>query len=375
MNDVLMSDAEVARRVLQHIERGTTDLGEEVWREPVEHYRSPARFEAELRDVLRRTATPFCPSAALPEVGSYLARTAAGVPILALRDEDGAVRAYRNACRHRGAMLVDGSGCAKGFVCPYHGWSYALDGHLRRVPHEQGFPGLDKTLHGLVPVRAVERLGLVFVTQDGEEPPAEALPALIGPRQQLFATRELEVAANWKIFLESFIEGYHIRALHRETFFPYGFDNLNVIEHFGRNSRVTFPFRRIDKLADLPEPERRIEGRVTYVYHLFPNAFVIVFSHHTSLVVLEPLAVDRTRLLSWSLTNRGPADAEVLETARRDMDFVDQTGTAEDRAIVAAIQRGLASGANEVFTFGRCEPAIVHFHRTLKATLAERRRQ
>lgn len=366
----LMSDAGVAQRVLDHIEHGTTDLGDEVWREPVENYRSQERFEAELRLVLRRSATPFCPSAALPEPGSYLARDAAGVPILAVRGEDGAVRAYRNACRHRGAPVADGSGCARGFVCPYHGWSYGLDGHLRRVPHEAGFPELDQTSHGLVPVRATERRGLVFVTQDGADAPSDDLPELIHPEQHLFATRELEVAANWKIFLESFLEGYHIRPLHRETFFPFGFDNLTLVEHFGRNSRVTFPFRRIDKLAQLPQAERKVAGLLTYVYHLFPNVLVIVLSHHTTLVVLEPLAVDRTRFMSWSLT-RGGAGTEVIELAKRDAHFVDQTGTAEDRAVVGAIQRGLASGANEVFTFGRFESAIVHFHRSLEAALKQ----
>lgn len=77
---------------------------------------------------------------------------------------------------------------------------------------------------------------------------------------------ESVVEANWKIFLEGFIEGYHIRSTHPETFLPYGFDNLNVIDIFGRNSRVTYPFRRIRKLAELPETERKVTGFLTYVY-------------------------------------------------------------------------------------------------------------
>ncbi len=369
---ILMDDQRVAQRILDHIERGTTDLGQDVWREPADNYRSHERLAAEVELVLRRSPTPFCPSAALPDAGSYVARDAAGIPLLAVRAQDGAARAFRNACRHRGTQLATGSGCAKAFVCPYHGWSYALDGRLLGVPHEDGFPDLDKELHGLAPVSAVERSGLVFVTQD--EPgltdrSLDQLPDLIAPEQQLFATRESEIAANWKIMLEGFLEGYHIRSTHRETFYPYGFDNLNLVEAFGRNSRVTFPFRRIAKLADMPPEDRRVEGLLTYVYHLFPNVLVTVLSHHTVVVILEPVALDRTKLVTYALTNRGSSAPELRQTVERDAEFVDQTGAAEDRAVVCAIQRGLASGANSVFTFGLFESAIVHFHRSLDAAL------
>jgi len=87
-------------------------------------------------------------------------------------------------------------------------------------------------------------------------------------------------------------------------------------------------------------------------------------------VVLEPLAIDRTRVFSYTLSHHGVAGDEALAAAKRDADFVSNTGSAEDRAVVCAIQRGLDSGANECFTFGRFEPAIVHFHRTLDAALA-----
>lgn len=366
-----MDDRAVAERVLRHVKEQTTDVGDEVWREPVENYRSPERFERELR-LLRGTPVPFCPSAALPETGSYLARSAAGTSLLAVRGEDGRVRAFRNACRHRGTPVAQGSGCAKALLCPYHAWTYRLDGGLDYVPHEHGFPGLDKDAHGLVPVVTEERLGLVFVTQD---PPAEAetpwegLPELIAPDQQLLDTHDNEVEVNWKVSLEGSIEGYHIRSTHSESFYPYGYDNLNVIEHCGRNSRVTYPFRRIEKLAAIPEEERRVEGRLTYVYHLFPNALVTVLSHHTNLVVLEPVSPDRTRMLAWALTNV-TGDADALEAARRDANFVNQSGAAEDLAVVLGIQSSIDSGANEFFTFGHFEPAIVHFHRHLRAALA-----
>jgi phenylpropionate dioxygenase-like ring-hydroxylating dioxygenase large terminal subunit len=367
----VMDDAAVAGRVLEHIANRTTDVGREVWREPVANYRSERRLAAELAQVFRHTPTPFCPAAALSERGAYVAREAAGIPIIAVRGSDGKVRAFRNACRHRGMALAEGSGCAKAFVCRYHGWTYNLEGVLRHIPHEEGFPGFDKGTHPLMPVAAVERLGLVFVGQDEpalDDPALDTLTKLITPDQQLFAVTERDFDVNWKLLVEGFIEGYHIRSTHPKTFLPYGFDNLNVIEVFGRNSRVTYPFQRIQKLSNVPAAERRVEGLLTYVYHLFPNVVITVHSRHTAVVILEPLSTRRTRQVIYSLTNG--AGEEALAEAKRDTEFV-TGGAAEDRAVVEAIQRGLASGANDVFTFGRFESAIVHFHRTLTTALGD----
>jgi phenylpropionate dioxygenase-like ring-hydroxylating dioxygenase large terminal subunit len=365
-------DRSVAQRVLDHIAAGTTDAGSEVWREPVANYISEERLAAELR-VLRRTAVPFCPSAALAQPGAFVAREASGVPLLAVRGADGKARVFRNACRHRGMQVASGAGCAKSFVCPYHAWTYELDGRLRHVPHEHGFPGLDKGEHGLVPVRAEERFGLVFVTQDGPGGEIDPLPPMLRPGGQIIGYLERDIEANWKVLLESSLEGYHIRYAHPETFYPYGFDNLNLIDLFGRSSRVTYPFRRIRKLAAVPPAERKVDGLLTYVYHVFPNVLVSMLSRHTNVMVLEPQGLARTQQITWTLSN-DPGD-EALALAKRDREFVNDTGGTEDRAIVCAIQRSLASGANEHFTFGRFESAIVHFHRTLGAALAAERGQ
>ncbi len=370
-----MDDQAVIERVLSHVQDGTTDRGDEVWREPVENYRSEDRFRRELA-LLRRLPVPFCPSAALRQPGSYVARTAAGVPLLVVRGQDGTLRAFRNVCRHRGAEVASGTGCARTFVCPYHGWTYGLDGRLERVHQETGFPDLDKDTHGLVPVRVQERSGIVFVTQDPSAPerdPGEGLPELIGPDQDLIAAHDNEADINWKVSIEGSIEGYHIRFGHPDTFYPYGYDNVNVVEHAGLNSRVTFPFRRIEKLKEVPPAERRIDGRVTYVYHLFPNSLVTVLSHHTILVVLEPLGPGRTRNIAYSLAHTD-GEATSIETAKRDAAFVTQTGAPEDRALAESIQRTMDSEANEFFTFGHFESAIVHFHRNLEAALAEAER-
>src|SRR5262249_42480903 len=230
----LASDQAVVQRIFDHIDHQTTDLSDTTWREPLEHYRSAERLSAELARVFRRYPTPFCPSAALGEPGSYVARDAAGTPLLAVRGSDGEVRVFRNACRHRGTQLVDGAGCEKAFVCRYHGWTYGLDGTLRHVPHEYGFPGLDKETRGLVAVETIERHGLVFVNQDPTRPAdldvdLDGVDELISPKHELFRSADLEVPVNWKIFTEGFLEGYHIRPTHRDTFYPVQFDNLNVV--------------------------------------------------------------------------------------------------------------------------------------------------
>jgi phenylpropionate dioxygenase-like ring-hydroxylating dioxygenase large terminal subunit len=364
----LADDPTVVQRLLDHVAHRTTDLGDEVWTEPVEHYRSETRFRAERDRVLRRHPTPFCPSAALAEPGAYLAREAAGTPLVAVRGDDGRVRAFRNACRHRGTTVAEGQGCERALVCRYHGWTYELDGRLRHVPDAHGFPGLDKAAMGLVPVAATEREGIVFVTQDAPVADLDPLPPLIGAQYRFVGVNEIDVVANWKIVVESFLEGYHIRSTHPDTFFPLQYDNVNVVERFGRNNRIAFPFRAIEKLRDVPPAERSADGKLTYVYHLFPNAMVATFPGRIFLVVLEPLAVDRTRFVTYVLSDRDPGDASAQAFLQAGAMLVDR-GAQQDRDVVGAIQRGLASGANDVFTFGRFESAIVHFHRTLHALL------
>ncbi len=374
----LIDHAAVVQRIFDHIDHRTTDVGEASWREPVEHYRSPERFAAEC-ELLRRTPTALCPSAALAEPGAYLARDVFGTPILAVRGVDGVVRAFRNACRHRGARLAAGAGCEKAFVCRYHGWTYGLDGALRHVPHEYGFPGLEKEARGLVPLPTRETHGLVLVNQDPAgtlDAGIDGLPPLLGPGRRLVQATEQEIPANWKLFVESFLEGYHIRATHRGTFYPVQYDNLNVVELFGRNSRIVFPYRSVEKLRGVAVDAEAVEGKLTYVHHLFPNVMVATFPHFVFMVAIEPLAIDRTRAHTY-ITAAGGASDEAAVPERRfrttsaEGAALIANGAAEDNAVVCAIQQGLASDANEFFEFGRFEEAIGHFHRNLRDALSK----
>ena len=158
---VLADDVEIVRRVLAHIDAGTTDEGG-AWREPVENYLNPSRFAEELR-LLRAMPSVFVPSATIPNPGDHVERIAFGVPLFAVRGRDRRARVFRNACRHRGFALVEEAGCSRALVCRYHGWTYRLDGSLSHVPNAEAFPGLDVSTRGLVEVPSHEVDGLIVI--------------------------------------------------------------------------------------------------------------------------------------------------------------------------------------------------------------------
>ena len=226
----LLNDDQAIDRIFTHIDNGTTDLGDTIWKEPVENYYSLERFNAEIA-LLRKLPIAYCPSAALPQNGSYIARNASKTPLLVVRGEDGEVRAFINACRHRGMQVANGSGCKKkAFVCPYHAWTYSLEGKLKRIPGEDGFPDLNKDDHGLVEVSAIEKGGIVYVQQDGQIDinSLEQCLNYFTDDQEMFQQGEVTDKANWKLLTETLLEGYHIKSLHRDTFYPYGLDNINL---------------------------------------------------------------------------------------------------------------------------------------------------
>ncbi len=363
----LLNDQQVIERIFQHIDRGSTDLGDTVWREPVEHYHTQQRFDDEIA-LLRSLAVPFCPSAALPKKGSYIARKASGTPLLVVRSSDGEVRAFINACRHRGMQVAEGEGCSRAFVCPYHAWTYNLEGKLKGIPGAEGFPDVDTDQHGLVEVSATEKGGIVYVRQEGQitVDSMEHCLDYFAPQQKMFQQTELSDQANWKLLTETLLEGYHIKSLHRNTFYPYGLVNVNLVETFGANSRVIFPFRRIEKLRDIEASKRRLEGAVTSVYHLFPNASVSVLSKHSSLTIMEPLSPSSTRLVSYFMINRQIDGVDISHAqAQRDAEFVQSSGQDEDREAARAIQQTVTTAANTHLTFGYFEKAIVNFHQHL----------
>ena len=384
---VLADDVEIVRRVLAHIDAGTTDEGG-AWREPVENYLNPARFAEELR-LLRAMPSVFVPSATIPNPGDHVERIAFGVPLFAVRGRDRRARVFRNACRHRGFALVEEAGCSHALVCRYHGWTYRLDGSLSHVPSTEAFPGLDASTRGLVEVESHEVDGLIVIgaldSHAGAQFRAdEALAALtdgtawrdkLVPARLLVHVESTPKAMNWKVLVEQFLEGYHIRSTHKDTFFPVQYDDLNVVETFGPNSRITFPYRNIERLRDRPESSWTTDARVTYVYQLFPNVMVATFPDLVLVIVVDPVDIDHSTLVVYSMVRpdfvdrADPASADPPSNPASAGGFIAR-GAVEDNEMSMGVQRGLHSGANEFVEFGTHESAIGHFHATLDERLA-----
>ena len=378
-------DVEIVRRILAHIDAGTTDEGD-AWREPVENYLNPTRFTTEI-ETLRSYPSVYLPSTAIPNPGDHAERTTFGVPLFAVRGRDGRARVFRNACRHRGTALVEGPGCSHALVCRYHGWTYRLDGSLSHVPHAEAFPDLDMAARGLVEVDSREVDGLIIIgplqpptTEAARQRADAAMAALTDgspwrdkllPADRLFTVRPALRSMNWKVLVEQFLEGYHIRTTHKDTFYPIQYDDLNVVEVFGPNTRITFPYKNIERLRDRPESTWTVGHRVTYVYHLFPNVMVATFPNQTLVITIDPIDIDHTAVTIYAMVTPNvakhvSADPDAAAGARNLLN----EGGVEDNEMSEGVQRGLYAGANDFIEFGRQESAIGRFHATLDERLA-----
>jgi choline monooxygenase len=377
-------DVEIVRRILAHIDAGTTDEGD-AWREPVENYLDPGRFTREI-EMLRSFPSVYVPSAAIPHAGDHIERVSFGVPLFAVRGHDGRARVFRNACRHRGLALVEGQGCAHALVCRYHGWTYRLDGAVSHVPHADAFPDLDVATRGLVEVDSREADGLIVIgalqtsgTDSQRLRTDAAMTALadgspwrdkLVPAERLVYVDATARPMNWKVLVEQFLEGYHIRSTHKATFFPIQYDDLNVVEPFGPNTRITFPYQNIEKLRDRPESSWAIDRRVTFVYHLFPNVMLATFPDQVLVVTIEPVDIDHSTVTIYAMTT--PAVEEAIAVAPGETAGARgllAAGALEDNEMSEGVQRGLRAGANTFLEFGTHESAIGRFHATVDERL------
>lgn len=384
---LVADNVEIVRRILAHVDGGTTDEGTP-WREPVENYLNPHRFTQELQ-LLRALPSVFVPSATIPNPGDHVERVTFGVPLFAVRGRDQQARVFRNACRHRGFALVEDAGCSHALVCRYHGWTYRLDGSLAHVPHAESFPDLDTSARGLVEVPSHEVDGLIVIESIDSDavrfPKHDADKAMawladgtswrdqLLPIDQVISVESLPLAINWKVLVEQFLEGYHIRWTHKETL-PNLYDNLTVVETFGPNSRVTFPYDAIEQLRDRPESSWAGRLPVTFVYHLFPNVIVGAFPQLVQVVVINPIDVADSEVIYYTMTRADDAadmqldGAEPLDPAEL-LPYIFRV-VAEDNEVSAGVQRGFRAGANKFVEFGRHESAIGHFHANLGDRLA-----
>ncbi|MFZ1178249.1 MAG: SRPBCC family protein [Mycobacterium sp.] len=377
-------DVEIVRRILAHIDAGTTDEGD-VWQEPVENYLDPIRFSKE-QEVLRSFPSVYLPSAAIPNAGDHAERTTFGVPLFAVRGHDRRARVFRNACRHRGVALVEDRSCSHALVCRYHGWTYGLDGSLSHVPHAEAFPDLEVPTRGLVEVDSREVDGLIVIgplqsrdTDAWRLRTGAAMAALadgrpwrdkLMPAERLVRVESTARPMNWKVLVEQFLEGYHIRSTHKDTFFPVQYDDLNVVEPFGPNCRITFPYRNIERLRDRPESTWTTDRRVTYVYNLFPNVMLATFPDQVLAIVIDPIDVGHSTVTIYAMVTAEVAEKISARAEANGAGSLLVAGGIEDNDMSEAVQHGLHSGANSFLEFGRHESAIGRFHATLDERLA-----
>jgi phenylpropionate dioxygenase-like ring-hydroxylating dioxygenase large terminal subunit len=333
---------------------------------PYSWYTDPDVLARERERLFARSWQYAGHTAGLAEAGSYLTLRVGDVPLVVVRDGEGALAAFVNVCRHRGAEVVAGAGRSTTLQCHYHAWTYGLDGVLRAAPRSEADPEFDREALSLRRAR-VETWGpFVFVNADAGAPP---LAGTLGVLPEVLRARGVELdalafhsrasyslAANWKIAVENYLECYHCPVAHRgfSQVVDVGQDSYRLEHHPTFASHYA---RRRDGAGS--------EGQ----FHLiWPNIKVNVMPGRPNLSIGPLVPVDRSRTDGY-LDYFLPEDADPDWIAAY-LELDDQVG-AEDRALVESVQRGIASGA---FEHGRLmmpsEELIGEFQRWVAAGLA-----
>jgi len=311
----------------------------------------------------------------VPEAGSYFACRAGEIPVIVVRGREGALRGFLNVCRHRGSVLVDGEGRRATIQCPYHAWTYDLDGSLRTAPRSEREPGFDASGLGLVPV-AVDTWGpLLFVNPDPDPGP---LADTLGELPELVASTgvdldvlehrvrtDFELEANWKIAAENFLECYHCQVAHPGLA---GFLDVSAeayrLETAERYSSQYGPVR-----ANGQAPyDTSGEIKRGQFHFLWPNLKLNIEPGPPNFSVgpLIPDGPERTVGFFDYFFAPGTSD----EWIREFLAFDDEVGV-EDRALVERVQRGVRSG---VLGGGRLmsesERLICHFDGLVRVALS-----
>jgi choline monooxygenase len=300
---------------------------------PARLYGDPEAWARERGEVFARTWLFLGHEAELAASGDWIATDVAGHRLMAVRGEDGLIRAFHNVCRHRAGPLVTGAAgsCGRELVCAYHGWRYALDGRLRAATGFGAAEGFDPRTLGLLGLAVETWRGLVFAAID----PAAPLARSVAPIDALLVARGLDLAlpalrrdhaldCDWKVYVENYLEGYHIDAVHPALAADLG----------GSDYRV-----RVEGDCVIQEAVGAAGSTQAGVWGwLWPNLGINVYADGAMIERMTPVGPGRTRLdyLYLGVDGRPPSD-ETLATSDR--------LTAEDAAICKAVQANLSAGA------------------------------
>jgi len=345
---------------------------------PASVYTDPDYWQREKAAIYDRLPQIVCPSALLPDPGMALPHDAAGRPLLVTRDASGMAHVFLNVCRHRGTRLVEGNEvqCTKRLVCPYHAWTYAVDGRLLALPRPDTFPGLDKDDYGLVELPCRETGGLIWFSPYPDSADfgfadkiGEDFDALGMGEHVLFRRKTHEVAGNWKLIMDAFLESYHVTRLHAQTIGPFFKDGATSGDMIGPHARSAVG--RLEEMdgVDL-EDMAALRRVVTFAYQLLPGALVIPSPDYINVMVMMPQAHDRTLVEDFMLIPEHPRTDKARNHWERSWALLDGGVFAgEDFRAAELGQQGLATGAVPQLTLGTLEGGIRRYHETVEEAL------
>ncbi len=363
-----LQDQPLVARLRRLIDTGRSD-GEGNFTAAASEYVDAALYERELV-ALRSLPIPLMASASLPPRTTRLVKRL-GVSLLVTRTAEGRLHVVKNRCRHRGAELVtDEKECSwarQRLVCPYHGWSYGLDGALLHVPErEHGFPGLDAAAFALHRVPCVEFAGMLWIGGTSEADLRAALAPLADEptltsldRERVLDERIWAGDFNWKLGVSGFLEAYHFKFAHKTGIAPHFSWNRFLFNELGNNLQLTVPRSTVVKQPDILD-QGPLRHHVTFIYFVFPCSFISILPDHASFITFLPDRLGGTRVESHVFV---PHEGDEVYWQKNAALFA-QTIT-EDMALAESIQRGIDGEPTDTFTFATFEHAIAHFHRRL----------
>jgi phenylpropionate dioxygenase-like ring-hydroxylating dioxygenase large terminal subunit len=379
------AEISLLKKLLHYVDTKTTSLADAPWRNDVTAYTCPERHKREEAILIRGRPLVMGLSCDWPKPGTYRTDDFAGVPILIVRGSDGTLRAFLNVCRHRGAKVAHGCGSAVAFTCPYHGWTYGNNGMLRGLPEEAtSFPGVRTERPGLIALPIAEKYGMVWVLPTPAADQSAHLdidPWLEGLEADLrswrldtyhFHARHVHPEnMNWKLLVDTFHEGYHFGFLHKESLRDILVHNVGDFTPFGSNFRLAYGRTKLDRLRSTPESEWDLMWNTTIVYSMFANTIFSPQGDHMEVFRIFPVngQVDRA-VMETSLYI--PKPIETADEKRHwdaNLALAIKVITTEDFPAGRSMQIGFGSGAQSHVVYGRNEPALAHYHKSIRRAL------
>lgn len=364
---------DLTRRALKLARDTTTDLTPSEHTVAADIYTSPQRHSDDVA-MLTRSPQLVGYSSELPRPGTYCTKTVLGRSVLLTRAADGVVRAFDNVCLHRQSRIADGCGAARRLACPYHSWTYDLNGALTGVPGKEGFPETAARTARLTELPATECAGFLWLSLDRAA--TLDIPAFLGPladeldswgigRWSPLGEKVLDCPINWKLAIDTFAENYHFATVHKTTFATIARSNCTVFDSFGPHHRLVFPLNGILDLEDIPERQWDPLHHMVVIYALFPNIVLSCTVANGELFRVYPAdAPGRSITVHQNSTPLDVSDESMAAGAAAVFDYAHATVRDEDYALVTGLQANLESGARGHLVFGRNEPGLQHRHAT-----------